>query len=145
MAWTTTSDFAVGHVVTAAEWNALAGVTGNTQFLKDKFDNFTSGATTGRAFNTVYQNTTGKIAIENVAVAVDSGAAAGSAIVVMLCSSTNPPTVIKTDFGIVSVPLNQTYRGNVTCHVPLNFYFTASTTLAGTGTATLRNWSEDLL
>ncbi len=141
MAWTTTSDFAVGHVVTAAEWNALAGVTGNTQYLYDRFSTVTQ-ASTAKVIGTEYQNTTGKLLFVAISVGWATGAA-GTINDHFRCSSTSPASTGTFIGGVAfSGAVGIISADNISFIAPPGFYYKVISNDTGTGTTSVNAWNE---
>ncbi len=149
MAWTAPADWTTGELVTAAKM--ATHVKDNLAYLKTSADKadliYTvtqADVTASRAVDgTVYQNTSGKIIIATVAIALTCATTQYEGVV-FYCGTANPPTVAKgsvylTQIGATSIRED----GTVTFIVPVNYYYKA--TASGTGTAGKLSWIEDTL
>ena len=129
MAWTAPSDFATSHKVTAAEWNAMNGTSGDMAYLKTYTDATRtvsqSDVTGSRAIDgSVYHNTSGKIMIATI-----TGYGSGS--VTFSCDSNASPT---TGIGVLA----STASATGTFIIPANYYYKAPKS----GTYSLSYWIE---
>lgn len=144
MAWTTTSDFAVGHVVTAAEWNALAGVSGNTQYLYDAIKTIAQ-STTARVAGTEYQNTSGRTMMIAAYLTYNT-AAAGTCQSVFFSNSSSPATTGRLLAAIAnSGVLNAGLQNTMTVIVLSGHYYKLVNQDGGTGTTSIVAWTEWLI
>lgn len=137
--WSTPSDFAVSHIVTAAEYNAIGGASGDVVYLYNASypTALTSYNTTSRLFGTTYQNTTAKM----ITVQATGTAGAGDVRTSLggFVGSTSPGTLIVRQTAVGSA----TYSGcaSITLIVPSNFYYTVSDASAP-NPATQNLWIE---
>jgi len=130
MAWVAGADVSTGELITAAQWNNYLGASGSMEYLKteaDKLDDV-SDTEPSRAFDTIYENTSGKIRIVIISVALTSSEGASFEI-----GSSSPPT-------------DEIWRsGNVenecpiTAIVPPGYFYRLNDDL---GTPTLYQWHE---
>jgi len=140
--WSTPSDFAVAHIVTAAEWNAMQGASGNAVYIKDVLLTTASQASvsSSRALNTVYQNTTGKLMFVNTSF-FSTNTTGTSCLVQVYVSSTSPPTAGVGQFGHSHNSLGPYgHRGGVAFVVNPGFYYTASD--GGFTASSIVYWAE---
>jgi len=96
MAWTAPATWTTGQVVTAAELNEQ--IKDNETYLKgqtDRLDNVAQSVVTGsRAFNTSYQNTSGKAMLVTVSGSVATGAGNNIFISASTDDNATPSTVV---------------------------------------------------
>jgi len=126
MAWTTPITWTTGYVATASDLNTH--IRDNEDYLKTEADtiNLVEQFQPARAFDTIYQNTTGKI----MCICVCAGNV--NTRTRILTGSTSPPIASTSSVLHVGV----TYYDSQTFFVATDFYYTASSN------ATLRLWTE---
>lgn len=95
-----------------------------------------------RAIGTIYQNTSGKLLIVVASIALDTVAATDTAKCTALNDTVTPPVSedgqIESNLGAVG----QTETLQIIILVPSGNYYEITSTVTGTGTATLIKWTE---
>lgn len=131
--WSTPSDFATAHIVTAPEWNAMNGASGNAAYIKDVLLSTASYSSPSRAVGTTYQNTTNKILFVTITCLVQ-----GSWEATIEMSSTSPPTTAVCSMGNAGGG----WTGFVpySFMVPPNWYYRMLQNVATSSFAQWREW-----
>ena len=120
MAWTAPSNRSVGELITATIWNEHMGATGNEVFLSAALA-ACSGSVSAPAFDTNYQNLTGKLIFVNFSMR-DTGTDNEGECAIVIGATSSPVTEVA-----------HIYTGNVSnvgCRhasasfiVPVNWYY----------------------